>query len=35
VLGIDAFAPGHQLGSSHGESRIIRLAYYEHPDYEP
>jgi sarcosine oxidase len=35
VLGIEAFGPGHQLGSSHGESRIIRLAYFEHPDYVP
>src|SRR3954468_9352643 len=35
VLGIEAFSPGHQLGSSHGESRIIRLAYFEHTDYVP
>jgi sarcosine oxidase len=35
VLGLEAFGPGHQLGSSHGESRIIRLAYYEHPAYVP
>ncbi len=35
VLGLEAFTPGHQLGSWHGESRIIRLAYYEHPDYVP
>ena len=35
VLGLEAFAPGHQLGSWHGESRVIRLAYYEHPDYVP
>jgi sarcosine oxidase len=35
VLGLDAFPPGHTLGSSHGESRIIRLAYFEHPDYVP
>jgi sarcosine oxidase len=35
VLGLEAFSPGHQLGSSHGESRIIRLAYFEHPDYVP
>jgi sarcosine oxidase len=33
VLGLDAFARGHTRGSSHGESRIIRLAYFEHPDY--
>ena len=35
VLGIDAFAPGHTRGSSHGESRIIRQAYHEAPDYVP
>src|SRR5215813_5480337 len=35
VLGLEAFGPGHRLGSSHGESRIIRLAYYEHPNYVP
>ncbi|MGD9711195.1 MAG: N-methyl-L-tryptophan oxidase [Thermomicrobiales bacterium] len=35
VLGIDAFAPGHTKGSSHGESRIIRQAYHEAPDYVP
>jgi sarcosine oxidase len=35
VLGLDAFAPGHLFGSSHGETRIIRMAYLEHPDYVP
>jgi sarcosine oxidase len=35
VLGLEAFAPGHRLGSSHGESRVIRLAYFEHPSYVP
>ena len=35
VLGLDAFQLGHTLGSSHGESRIIRMAYYEHPSYVP
>ena len=35
VLGLDAHGPGHTLGSSHGESRIIRMAYMEHPDYVP
>src|SRR6266849_7944138 len=35
VLGFDRFARGHTLGSSGGLSRIIRLAYYEHPDYVP
>jgi sarcosine oxidase len=35
VLGLEAFAAGHCLGSSHGESRVIRLAYHEHPNYVP
>jgi sarcosine oxidase len=35
VLGIDQFDPPHELGSSHGETRIIRLVYYEHPLYVP
>jgi sarcosine oxidase len=35
VLGIDRFAPGHDRGSSHGQSRLIRQAYYEHPNYVP
>jgi sarcosine oxidase len=35
VLGLERFAPGHTLGSSHGESRIIRELYYEHPLYVP
>src|SRR5215213_5659935 len=35
VLGIDRFTPGHDRGSSHGETRIIRQAYFEHPDYVP
>jgi sarcosine oxidase len=35
ALGIERFAPGHDRGSSHGDSRIIRLAYSEHPDYVP
>src|SRR6187200_1535200 len=35
VLGIDRFPPGHDRGSSHGETRIIRLAYWEHPSYVP
>src|SRR5579864_5526577 len=35
VLGIDQFAPGHTAGSSHGESRIIRQLYFEHPLYVP
>ena len=35
VLGLDRFSPGHDRGSSHGDTRIIRMAYYEHPDYVP
>lgn len=35
VLGVDRFLPGHARGSSHGETRVIRLAYFEHPDYVP
>src|SRR5262245_12462275 len=35
VLGIDRFTPGHDRGSSHGQSRLIRRAYFEHPDYVP
>jgi sarcosine oxidase len=35
VLGIDRFAPPHSLGSSHGRTRIIREAYFEHPAYVP
>ena len=35
VCGLDRFTPGHDRGSSHGHTRLIRLAYYEHPDYVP
>ncbi len=35
VLGIDRFAPGHARGSSHGQTRAIRQAYFEHPNYVP
>ena len=35
VLGIDRFPGGHNRGSSHGETRVIRQAYYEHADYVP
>jgi sarcosine oxidase len=35
VLGLDRFTPGHDRGSSHGDTRIIRMAYFEHPDYVP
>jgi sarcosine oxidase len=35
VLGLDRFPPGHDKGSSHGETRMIRQSYFEHPDYVP
>ncbi len=35
VLGIDRFSVPNTMGSSHGLSRMIRMAYYEHPDYVP
>jgi len=35
VLGLEQFDIPHDLGSSHGITRIIRLAYYEHPSYLP
>src|SRR5579884_1524515 len=35
VLALEQFALGHDRGSSHGHTRIIRRAYYEHPDYVP
>ena len=33
ILGIDQYEPPHQLGSSHGETRITRLAVGEGEDY--
>jgi len=35
VLGLERFDIPHDRGSSHGVTRIIRLAYYEHPSYVP
>jgi sarcosine oxidase len=35
VLGLEKFGAAHEKGSSHGDSRIIRLAYHEHPSYVP
>src|SRR3989442_15070342 len=35
VLAIEQYTPAHAQGSSHGRSRIIREAYFEHPDYVP
>src|ERR1022692_1983641 len=34
-LGLERFDIPHDRGSSHGVTRIIRLAYYEHPSYVP
>jgi sarcosine oxidase len=35
VVGFDARRPPHAEGSTHGHSRIIREAYFEHPQYVP
>src|SRR5438552_14032447 len=35
VLGLDRFAPPHSLGSSHGDTRITRLAIGEGEHYTP
>ena len=35
ALGLEQFYPNHELGSSHGFNRIIRLAYAEDPAYVP
>jgi len=35
VLGLEQFAIPHELGSSHGLTRIIRFAYWEDPAYVP
>jgi sarcosine oxidase len=35
VLGLDRYAPPHAHGSTHGRTRIIREAYFEHPAYVP
>lgn len=35
VLGLERWQPGHRNGSSHGDSRIIREMYFEHPMYVP
>jgi sarcosine oxidase len=35
LLGLDRFQPPHTFGSSHGLTRIIREAYFEHPLYVP
>jgi sarcosine oxidase len=33
VLGLEQFAVPHERGSYHGRTRIIRMAYHEHPSY--
>jgi sarcosine oxidase len=35
VLGLERYAPGHDRGSSHGQTRLFRLGYFEHPCYVP
>jgi sarcosine oxidase len=35
VLGLERYTPAHDKGSSHGQSRIIRQAYFEDPSYVP
>jgi sarcosine oxidase len=35
VLGLEQFSIPHASGAHHGQSRMFRLAYYEHEDYVP
>ena len=35
MLGLEQYQALHARGSSHGLTRIIRLAYHEHPSYVP
>lgn len=35
VIGLERFDVPHAFGSSAGQSRLIRKAYYEHPHYVP
>lgn len=35
AVGIDRWQPPHDRGSTHGQTRAIRQAYFEHPDYVP
>ena len=35
VLGIEQFELAHERGAHSGQSRIVRKAYFEHPDYIP
>ena len=35
VLGLERFWPGHDQGSAHGGTRIVRQSYFESPGYVP
>ena len=35
AVGVERFQPGHDRGSSHGDTRVIRKAYFEAPEYVP
>jgi len=35
VIGLEQFGPAHDLGASHGKTRMIRKAYFEDPAYVP
>ncbi|MFN2528424.1 MAG: N-methyl-L-tryptophan oxidase [Candidatus Baltobacteraceae bacterium] len=35
VAGVEQFEPVHKLGASHGRTRLIRMAYFEGPEYVP
>jgi len=35
VIGLEKYQAAHDQGSSHGETRMIRKAYFEHADYVP
>jgi len=35
IAGFDAYAPPHAMGSSHGETRVVRIAYAEGEAYVP
>jgi len=35
VLGLERFDIGHSMGSSHGDTRMLRLGYFEGQSYVP
>jgi sarcosine oxidase len=35
VIGLERFRPGHAQGSSHGKTRVFRVACLEHPELVP